>query len=265
MGAAAPLPIIRERQDEIARYKDASGEFVLPYRHFSCVQNGKYRMPFYSACNINGILTQRCVRSDTWLFDGRIELSAQMLHEAYGSQREGKFSRGHMTRRQDPVWGSPNVAQQANLDTFVATNACPQWQVFNNGIWGELEDYILNNADGDDKKVSVFTGPFFDRTTEKFSIQVPHDFWKVVAFISENTHQLSAIAYVMSQSEYLQVGLEADLSDFLLSQVSVASVAARAGIDFGVLNSVDVFAGAGAELVSPIRFVADTRLPSATI
>ncbi|QSI28427.1 hypothetical protein GNX71_02045 [Variovorax sp. RKNM96] len=185
--------------DDIATLDD--GSFELRYQHFSTVQCISRRVPLYSACNIDGSKSKNVPRHDTWNYDGRIRKEYQMLREAYGPEQEQKFSRGHMTRRQDPNWGSLATAQRANIDTFFATNACPQWQPFNDGLWGDLEDYILGNAQGDDKRISVFTGPILRADDpERFGIRIPRDFWKVVAFISEATGELSAIAYLMSQA-----------------------------------------------------------------
>ena len=185
-----------------------------------------------------------------------------MLREAYGPGQEGKFSRGHMTRRQDPNWGPLATAQRANIDTFFATNACPQWQPFNDGLWGDLEDYVLGNAQGDDKRISVFTGPILrPDDAERFGIRIPRDFWKVVAFISEATGELSAIAYLMSQGTYLDSGVARDLEDFGTSQRPLAFIEAETGLRFGSLEGRDVLDGADLAFVQPIRRFADTKLP----
>ncbi|MGE7367995.1 DNA/RNA non-specific endonuclease [Neorhizobium sp. NPDC001467] len=61
-------------------------------------------------------------------------------------QGAGLFSRGHMTRREDPSWGSPSVARQADADTFHITNAAPQRQGFNGGIWLDLSAYVAHDV-----------------------------------------------------------------------------------------------------------------------
>ena len=260
--ARAELPelVHAHARRDVARLADGSIE--LKYQHFSTVQCMSRRMPFYSACNLDGSTGKRVPRHDTWSYDGRIKKEHQMLREAYGSQQDGKFSRGHMTRRQDPNWGPYPVARRANIDTFFATNACPQWQPFNEGLWGDLEDYILGNADGDDKRVSVFTGPFLRQDDPaRFGIRIPRDFWKIVAFISEATGQLAAIAYVMSQGRYLDTGIARDLEDFQMSQRPLAFVEAESGLRFASLQGLDVLAGTDLGFVQPIRRSGDTRLP----
>ncbi|WP_185868108.1 DNA/RNA non-specific endonuclease [Variovorax sp. DXTD-1] len=246
--------------DDIATLED--GSYELKYQHFSTVQCISRRVPLYSACNVDGSKSKNVPRHDTWNYDGRIKKEYQMLREAYGPEQDKKFSRGHMTRRQDPNWGSLATAQRANIDTFFATNACPQWQPFNDGLWGDLEDYILANAQGDDKRISVFTGPIL-RTddAERFGIQIPRDFWKVVAFISEATGELTAIAYLMSQGIYLDSGVARDLEDFGTSQRPLSFIEAETGLGFESLQGRDVLDGVDISFVQPIRRFADTRLP----
>lgn len=246
--------------DDIATLED--GSFELKYQHFSTVQCISRRVPLYSACNVDGSKSKNVPRHDTWNYDGRIKKEYQMLREAYGPEQDKKFSRGHMTRRQDPNWGSLATAQRANVDTFFATNACPQWQPFNDGLWGDLEDYILGNAQGDDKRISVFTGPILrPDDAERFGIQIPRDFWKVVAFISEATGELTAIAYLMSQGIYLDSGVARDLEDFGTSQRPLSFIEAETGLRFESLQGRDVLDGVDISFVQPIRRFTDTRLP----
>lgn len=246
--------------DDIATLED--GSFELKYQHFSTVQCISRRVPLYSACNVDGSKSKNVPRHDTWNYDGRIKKEYQMLREAYGPGQDRKFSRGHMTRRQDPNWGSLATAQRANIDTFFATNACPQWQPFNDGLWGDLEDYVLGNAQGDDKRISVFTGPILrPDDAERFGIRIPRDFWKVVAFISEATGELAAIAYLMSQGTYLDSGVARDLEDFAMSQRPLSFIEAETGLKFESLEGRDVLDGADISFVQPIRRFSDTRLP----
>ena len=257
------LPLISDAisMDDIARLED--GSFELKYQHFSTVQCISRRVPLYSACNVDGSKSKNVPRHDTWNYDGRIKKEYQMLREAYGTGQDRKFSRGHMTRRQDPNWGSLATAQKANVDTFFATNACPQWQPFNDGLWGDLEDYILGNAQGDDKRISVFTGPILrSDDPERFGIRIPRDFWKVVAFISETTGELSAIAYLMSQGTYLDSGVAQDLEDFGTSQRPLAFIESETGLRFESLEGRDVLDGADLAFVQPIRRFTDTKLPA---
>src|SRR5690606_27187926 len=123
-------------------------ESVLKYLHFSVVMNAARRMCYYSAVNIYGEKCRKTKRP-AWRFDPRIPKEFQIKGECYGNPP--KFSRGHMTRREDPAWGNDiSEATLGNADSMHVTNAVPQMQSFNAGIWLGLEDHALQNAKGDD-------------------------------------------------------------------------------------------------------------------
>jgi endonuclease G len=91
--------------------------------------NAARRMPLYSAVNIDGTQLRRIARSgDKWRFDPRIPTEAQVGDTV---SKNNDMDRGHMTRRLDPVWGTPAVAEHADADTFHFTNACPQHKDLN--------------------------------------------------------------------------------------------------------------------------------------
>ncbi len=141
-GFEVPLPVLTENQDDILTFPfDGATETALRYQHFSVLMSKSRRMCRFSACNIDGKLSKRTSRSG-WQLDPRIAKSAQILKECYGNPP--KFSRGHMTRREDPAWGGK--AELGNRDSMHVTNAVPQVQPFNGGIWLDLEDYALQNA-----------------------------------------------------------------------------------------------------------------------
>ena len=152
---AVELPKVLRGKSDILKWGD--GQTVLQYEHFSVVMNAKRRQCFFSACNINGARSKSSKRT-AWRFDPRIPQEMQIMKECYGNTP--KFSRGHMTRREDPVWGAPDSASLGNSDSMHVTNTVPQMQPFNAGIWLALESYALDHAREDDMRISVFTGPF---------------------------------------------------------------------------------------------------------
>ena len=138
----------------------------------------------------------------------RIPAEAQTLPsddpalDVYGNAP--RFARGHMTRREDPIWGDSETARQGNLDSMHYTNVVPQMQSFNGAIWNNLEDYALHNARGDDMRISVLTGPIMTKADSvMFGVQIPVEFWKVIAFIHDETRKLTATGYRMSQENDL--------------------------------------------------------------
>jgi endonuclease G, mitochondrial len=229
---------------------------VLKYQHFSVVQSKSRRMPYYSCCNVNGKREQDIERTDNWIYDPRLDTEYQLIKDGiYGNAGDGLFSRGHMTRREDPNWGSKPTATRADADTFHVTNACPQYQSFNAPIWLGLEDYILDNANEDNMRVSVFTGPVFDDDNDPVyapkglpEIQLSAQFWKIVVFKHDDTGELACAAYVASQAAKLPrknlkpAFVFGKYDDF---QLTVAELEQITYLDFGLLVQADVLAGGG--------------------
>ena len=235
--AEVPLPELTDNIDDILTF-DFEGETqqVLNYQHFSVLMSRSRRGCRYSACNIDGRQLKRPSRRG-WRLDPRIPESAQIRYECYGNPP--KFSRGHMTRRLDPAWGSTADAKLGNTDSMHVTNAVPQIQPFNGGIWLDLEDYALENADRDDMRISVFTGPFFaDDDQERFGVKIPLRFWKVIAFIHDETSELTATGYTMSQESFIGED-EFIFGQHENTQVTVRSIEVAAGLSFGNLASLD--------------------------
>lgn len=254
-----PLPRVTDDVDDILTFDfDGSEQSILRYRHFSVLMSESRRLCRFSACNIDGRTSQKRKRK-SWRFDPRIPKAAQIRKECYGPFP--KFSRGHMTRRQDPAWGSDDAATTGNVDSMHVTNAVPQIQPFNGGIWLSLEDYALDNTREDKMRVSVFTGPFLnDSDPVRFGVQIPLSFWKIIVFIHDRTNQLSATGYTMSQESFIE-NREFVFGQHRNSQVSIASIEARSGLSFGRLADIDPFVNADesifSELTSPsqIRFI----------
>jgi endonuclease G, mitochondrial len=241
------LPTVTRHADDVLDFEfDGETQTELRYEHFSVVMSRSRRMCFLSGCNIDGNLSKKSARA-RWKGDPRIPKSQQIMKECYGAPP--KFSRGHMTRREDPGWGTPAVAKRGNEDTMHVTNVAPQMQAFNAPIWLALEDYALQHAREDEMKISVFTGPYFtDRDPDMYGVLIPLTYWKVIAFIHDDTGKLCATGYEMSQEQSLQreefvFGVFTSPQLGTATQVPIRSIEAKNGIHFGKLASVDPLAG----------------------
>lgn len=264
--AAIPVELPRlgaaAKRDVVSFTWKGAKTHVLDYTHFSTAVSKSRRMPIFSACNIDGSRARTIDRGDIWKFDPRIPEKFQILKEVYGNERDGYFSRGHMTRRKDPDWGSKAVAALADADTFHATNAAPQVQHFNAGLWGGIEDYILANTNRDKMRVSVLTGPIFavDDPVVK-GIKIPVRFWKVVAFLHDETGELTATGYVASQAKAVaELKPTFVFGDFENQQRPLAAIEKMAGLSFGALTARDVLAEAGEAFAASLRDVRDIML-----
>lgn len=243
-----PLPSIEAGARDILKY-DSGGrqDSVLRYQHYSVVMSKSRRMCFFSAVNIDGNLSKKSARVG-WKWDPRIPREQQIMNECYGNPP--RFSRGHMTRREDPGWGDAASARRGNEDSMHVTNATPQMQAFNAPIWLALEDYALQHAREDDMKISVFTGPYFARNDPvMYGVKIPRAFWKIIAFIHDETGELCATGYEMSQVKSLQPEEEFVFGAFrspqlgTATQVSIASIERKSGLSFGNLAGLDPLAG----------------------
>ncbi|MDF3604976.1 DNA/RNA non-specific endonuclease [Paracoccus sp. DMF-8] len=220
----------------------------LKYTHFSLRMSRSRALPLFSACNIDGAQLLRGIRrTDIWRRDPRIDAALQNLREGYGQENRGLFSRGHMTRREDPNWGDQATAEQADADTFHITNVAPQRQGFNGGIWLDLENYVLNNTDRENMRVTVVTGPVLGRDDPVYyNRQIPAAFWKIIAFTHAVTGELTVIGYLRTQLEYLPRPSAARFvfGDFQDMQVPVSALAQETGLDLSAYADFDVMAGA---------------------
>lgn len=255
-GWVIPLPLgMGAAADDMRRLRRGGRGVELKYRNFSVIMSASRRLPLMTATNIDGSDSRNIRRVDRWGFDGRLDKSDQFGEDLYF---ENPLDRGHMVRRLDPVWGPQRVAAQANADTFHYTNACPQKNTINQGIWNNLEDYILSHALTDEMRVNVFTGPYFSAE------DVPHDsgaliplaFWKVVAIVTEDGRP-SATAYEVSQEAALR---EHDFvfAAFKTCQISVQQVIDKAQIDFSGLVNYDGFSHAQNTTGQPMVEVLDS-------
>ena len=236
-----PMPI--PGSDVQSPRRGADGP-VLQYEHFSTVQSKSRRMPAVVAVNIDGHKSRKITRTSTpWRFDGRLDVADQIGDEVYAEEKN-VLDRGHMVRREDPIWGDPVIASQANVDTFHFTNSCPQIARVNQRTWLGLENYILLNSRNEDLLVSVFTGPVFRNDDMKYrGAPIPKSFFKIVAIVTDNGRP-SATGYEVSQEEELS-DLEFVFGPYKTYQASIASIEDKTGLKFGDLKKYDGFSVSG--------------------
>jgi len=233
-----------EAQAARNQMSDGNDPYELKYHHSSIKMNKIRKLAFFTAVNIDGNKSKSPRREDDrWFYDPRIKREEQCGNELYQSN---PLDRGHLIRRLDPAWGDDNqMVKTANDDTFHWTNCSPQHKDFNQSrsLWAGLEDYILNNANTKDLKVSVFTGPVFaDDDDEYRGVKIPKQFWKVAVMVKSN-NKLSATAYIVSQKDLID-NLEAEFAfgKYKTFQVSIETIEQLTGLDFGNLKSVQPLA-----------------------
>lgn len=241
LGPVVPLPKLSEDLERFAARlevpKEGRAPYVLDYRHFSLVMNGRRRLPYFTAVNIDGRHAVNIRRGgrETWSYDLRIDKKFQAGNELYKGNR---LDRGHLVRRLDPVWGEFEVAKEAEEDTFHFTNCSPQHEALNQRTWLGLEDYVLTHAARERLRVSVFTGPVFQPDDPVYrTIQLPRRFWKVVV-TADDAGEVTATAYVLSQADLL-TRIEFTYGQYETYQVTVDSIERETGLSFGELRHRD--------------------------
>lgn len=234
-------------------------EFVLRYHNFSVIQSVSRRLPLFTAVNIDGAKALKLKRKGDWRLDGRIDKAYQIGNAIYANN---PLDRGHMVRRRDPGWG-PN-AQVAEIDTFHYTNCVPQHEDLNQKDWVGLEDYVLEAAETRDFRVSVMTGPVYRSSDKRLKqgvgatdVQIPEEFWKVVAMVDANTGRLSVTGYILSHGPMIRDLVESAFvyGTYKTYQVRVSLIAKQTGLDFGVLTKSDPM-GADLPTEAPFAMVA---------
>lgn len=242
---------------------------ILKYRHFSVVMSRSRKLPVVTAVNIDGNQSKRLGRVDKWYVDGRLTDDFQVGNEAYSANL---LDRGHMVRREDPVWGPLAIAEQANIDTFHYTNCAPQHEALNQRDWLALEDYVLGNAKTHRLQVSVFTGPILreDDPLYRDVVKLPREFWKIAVIVDKDAGKLSATGYVLSQGDLIKKLTEAFVyGAFRTYQVPIKLLSDETGLDFSALEAHDPFArkrrnegveGTTRSLFNPIASSADIIL-----
>lgn len=234
-------------KDDLVSVIDADGVGQveeLKYRHFSVWMSRSRKLPLVSAVNIDGARSKRLGRIDTWYIDGRLDAELQVDNDGY---KGNPLDRGHMVRREDPVWGDLETAGEANRDTFHYTNAAPQHEALNQRDWLRLEEYVLGNARTYGLKVSVFTGPVFADKDPLYRdmVRIPMAFWKIVAIINGQTRKPSVTGYLLSQGDLIRdmVG-EFVYGPFRTYQTEVSTIGELARLDVDHLSAHDPLAAA---------------------
>lgn len=224
---------------------------VLPYPRFTVAIDPARGLAMITAVNIDGATLRDLPRTGEWRLDPRLPASEQTGPAVYA---DNDLDRGHLVRRRDPGWGSPDEARAATEATFFYTNAAPQAGAFNQSkeLWLGLEDHVLAYADATDQRISVFTAPVLAPDDPPYrGTLLPRRFFKVAAWASgEDEARLQSAGFVLDQSDLIAAAggesVAPPLEGFRTFQVPVADIETLAGIELGPLVEADVLARAQA-------------------
>jgi endonuclease G len=224
IGVSVPVPNVLD-ESIVSRLDDADHSFLIPYEHFSIVMNKDRRLALFTASNVDaepgrkrpepgrdysrrGLTGLGKNDQEKWFTDPRIPGIHQLPDRFFTKDRKS-FDKGHIVRREDVAWGdSYDELRRANGDTFHVTNCSPQVANFNRsnkqGIWGELENLVLDQAKSE--RYCLFAGPVFGADDRIFrgvddegtiSVAIPRQFWKIV--VARSGDQLQTFAFILDQ------------------------------------------------------------------
>jgi endonuclease G len=241
LGIGVPLPQVRH-ESRVSRLED--GAYVLPYEHFSVVQDKERRLALFTAANVDakparkrpepgrdysrrGLAGLRDTDREKWFTDPRIP-AVDQLPDRFFTRDRGAFDKGHIVRREDVSWGDTyDEVRRASGDTFHTTNCSPQIARFNRsnlkGVWGALENLVLAQAQAE--RYCVIAGPVL-RPDDPIlrgvdddgpvRVRIPRRFWKVV--VARHGDHLQTFAFLLEQ-DLSDAGLEFAVDDLWHSRM----------------------------------------------
>jgi endonuclease G len=144
---------------------------------------------------------------------------AKIKHEDYTNSG---YDRGHMA----PNWAiATRYGQDAQLETFLMSNICPQKPGLNRGMWKCLEMIIAKAYANQFGDVWVLVGPIFDDDVQTLEsgVEIPDEFYVIMVIIEDNQIQMQA--FVIDQEQSGRKPLKNFITD-------VDSVEDKTGLDF---------------------------------
>lgn len=229
--------------DAAADVLDVDGTTTWDYTHFSLSMSASRRLALWVGWNIDGLTLfpgESISRAgEKFRLDPRLPADAQTGDDVYA---RNDLDRGHLARRSDLLWGTLDEALAANHDSFYFPNITPQMNDFNqsglDGVWGLLENAILEQVALDRRRLSLFGGPVLTGADVVYrGVRIPGAYWKVVVYVLDGV--LSARCFVLAQQvEPLQGA--AFLDDFATYEVSLSDLETLVSMSFASLRPPSV-------------------------
>ena len=238
-GCEVPLPILSDVIEESA-FDDGK---PIDHSRFSIVFNKVRGFAAFTAHNIDGAAIHP---EGTIPYRSRFRFDPEVPSKLQVDNQRGyvgnPYDRGHLVRRRALHWGEIAVAKEADSESFYWTNIAPQHENLNRTAWARIEDWMLDLADSQDKRASVFTGPvltacdpFWQNQPDEEPIQLPGGFWKIIAI--KHNGELRSAAFLTWQRDFDH--WEPFEFDPVLEQVRVTTIEYLSGLAFPDLRSVD--------------------------
>ncbi|MDX1409505.1 MAG: DNA/RNA non-specific endonuclease [Saprospiraceae bacterium] len=227
----------------------------VDHSRFSIVFNQERGFAILTAHNIDGenLIAEGVIpRRDRFRNDPLVSNSIQVDNDR--GYVHNPWDRGHLVRRRAMHWGNQTDAETADRESYFWTNIVPQHEKLHDSAWGDIEDWMLDVTQGQDKKACVFTGPVLtpgdpqhvNRPGEA-PIQIPAGFWKV--FVVNHQGQLRAAGFVVWQRDFDQE--EPVTFDPVLEQVRLTTIEYLTGLSFASIRAADPLRFGAVPAVAP--------------
>lgn len=199
-----PLPgFAMHLEGHVLRHDALRDGVYRDYINYSLVMNKSKRTPILAALNIDQTRFHS-VKRGGWNVDTVIGAENQLDNDYYYNNR---WDRGHVARRSSAAHGPDSrAAKRASDSTMFFTNACLQFDSFNQDEWLDLEDWVKDLKDDGDDRITVFSGPISGdqplHVVPKYRdpAEVPAAFFKVVCFMNHDK-QLEVRAFNVPQDQ----------------------------------------------------------------
>lgn len=228
LGERTPLPrMLPALKQQVA--KSNQGIEVLDYTHFSVVVNGRRRVAFFVAANLNPSASGGSVEP-VWLTDSRLDSLAQIDPEILA---ESGQARVQWVQPAEVAWGEQS--SRAATDAYHLTNCalCPSAAY--SEVWKGLVGAAVQG-----RRACLYAGPIMqpgDPVLRGFPI--PMEMWRIIV-----TGQESGGLMARGFRQVRKLGTD----QYETHQCRVSEIESLTGLDFGPLRLSDPMAqseGAG--------------------
>jgi endonuclease G len=148
---------------------------------------------------------------------------AKVSHSDY---THSGYSRGHMAPSYNIF---SRYGREAQKQTYLMSNVCPQLQWLNGGPWNELESRIARTENWARQRCGlwIITGPVYEGDVEKLpsGVEIPDAFFKIVLDIDEEAGNIYVLSFLMTHGKKHNKPLREYL-------VSVDNIELLTGLDF---------------------------------
>lgn len=167
---------------------------LIERTRFSILFNQQRQLAVACATNIDGatLIPEGRIKRKSFRFDPDVPNKIQLDNDQ--GYHKNPWDRGHLVRRRSLHWGTLCEGTDADRESSYWTNIAPQHERLHQTAWGSIEDWVLDLADEQDKRIAIFVGPvllaqdpeIINKPGER-PVQIPAGFWKIIAF-KHNAH-----------------------------------------------------------------------------